>query len=117
MFFYLSSLLKPSTILAAPASTRSSPQQSTIGDAVERRSTHWRFDIVAAFVALVLIVLLHGSTVRAPLFADDYLFLDQVRHLSLSEALARPDPLGNFYRPLSRQVYFWFMGNVFGESP
>lgn len=54
---------------------------------------------------------------HAPFFADDYLFLDQVRGHSLLEALRSPDPIGNFYRPVSRQIWFWLVGRLSGESP
>ena len=37
---------------------------------------------------------LHAYSLRAPFFADDYLFLDQVRDRSLPAALTSPDPIG-----------------------
>jgi hypothetical protein len=66
--------------------------------------------LVAAFIA-------HMSALRAPFFADDWLFLDQVRARTLAAVLASPDPIGNFLRPLGRQVWFWTLGTVSGESP
>src|SRR5262249_10513722 len=47
-------------------------------------------------VALVLAAAtaLHAAVLRAPFFADDYLFLDQVRALPLVDALVSHDPLG-----------------------
>jgi hypothetical protein len=70
-------------------------------------------------VALVLLgaALLHAGGLRRPFFADDYLFLEQVRGRSLPSAILSPDPLGNFVRPVSRQVYFWVVSHVGGESP
>jgi hypothetical protein len=50
-------------------------------------------------------------------FADDFLFLDQVRQRSLIAALLSRDPLGNFLRPLSRQLHFWIAARLGGESP
>ena len=62
------------------------------------------------FVVLGLILLaattLHVTALTLPFFADDYLFLDQVRGHSLLQALRAPDPLGNFFRPVSRGLYF-----------
>jgi len=63
------------------------------------------------------VVLLHWGGLRLPFFADDYLFLEQVRGRTLFGALAAPDPIGNFFRPVGRQIYFWLVGRLSGESP
>jgi hypothetical protein len=68
-------------------------------------------------LVLAAAVVLHAPALRAPFFADDWLFLDQVRAHSLGAVLASPDPIGNFVRPLGRQVWFWFWGAVGRESP
>ena len=72
------------------------------------------------FLGLTLVLLaalsLHADALRAPFFADDYLFLDQVRNRSLIEALTAPDPLGNYVRPVSRQLHFWWLAGASGES-
>ena len=57
-----------------------------------------------------------GGALRSPFFADDYLFLDQVRDRPLPPVLAAPDPLGNYFRPVSRQIYFWTLAHLTGES-
>jgi hypothetical protein len=57
-----------------------------------------------------------ASALRLPFFADDYLFLDQVRGRPLWAALTSPDPLRNFWRPVGRQAYFWLVAQC-GESP
>ena len=67
--------------------------------------------------AAVAAMLVHMRSLRAPFFADDWLFLDQVRFRSFAQVLASPDPLGNFFRPLGRQVWFWLLANLSGESP
>ncbi|HEV8481273.1 MAG TPA: hypothetical protein VGR66_10810 [Candidatus Eisenbacteria bacterium] len=59
----------------------------------------------------------HAAVLRAPFFADDYLFLDQVRARPLVDALVSPDPLGNFLRPVGRQLHFWIWSHATGESP
>ena len=71
---------------------------------------------VALALVLVGVAWLHISALRLPFFADDYLFLDQVRGRSLWAALASPDPLRNFWRPVGRQLYFWLVA-LTGESP
>ena len=43
--------------------------------------------------------------------------LDQVRGRSLLDALREPDPLSNFFRPVSRQLYFWAIAGLTHESP
>src|SRR5437867_3851170 len=65
---------------------------------------------------LVAAALLHGDALRLPFFADDYLFLDQVRHRSLLQVLAAPDPIGNFFRPFGRQFYFWGLSRLTAQS-
>lgn len=68
-------------------------------------------------MVLAAAVVLRAPALRAPFFADDWLFLDQVRSHPLGTVLTSPDPIGNFYRPLGRQVWFWFWGAVGHESP
>lgn len=68
-------------------------------------------------LALLAAVLVHAPALRAPFFADDYLFLDQVRARSLGAVLASPDPIGNYFRPLGRQLWFWALAGASGESP
>jgi hypothetical protein len=75
-----------------------------------------RIDRFAPFLLGAIFLLLHGHVIDRPLFADDYLFLDRVRFAGLRETLVMPDALGNFWRPLSRQVYFWAISHGFGES-
>jgi len=72
---------------------------------------------VYAVAALALAaVVTHARSFGAPFFADDWLFLDQVRFRSLASVLASPDPIGNYFRPLGRQVWFWTLARVGGES-
>ena len=66
---------------------------------------------------LVAAALLQAPALQLPFFADDYLFLDQVRDRSLPATLASGDPLGNFFRPIGRQVHFWWLSHVSNESP
>lgn len=72
-----------------------------------------------ACIALILAgaVWLYLPALDTPFFADDYLFLDQVRGRPFLASLATPDPLSNFYRPVSRQLYFWLIGKATHESP
>jgi hypothetical protein len=72
---------------------------------------------VVLLLLLLSVLALHAGTLRKPFFADDYFFLEQVRGQSLPSALASPDPLGNFLRPVSRQAYFWVLSRMGNESP
>jgi len=71
--------------------------------------------VVFALLA-VAIVLLHVPGLPRTFFADDFLFLDQVRSRTLLESLRVADPLSNFYRPVSRQIYFWIISATTNES-
>jgi hypothetical protein len=77
------------------------------------------FPALAPVGALALVLVagawLQISALRLPFFADDYLFLDQIRGRSLWAALTSPDPLRNFWRPVGRQLYFWLVARS-GES-
>ncbi len=79
------------------------------------------FAAFAAFAApalvLVAALILHFPALETPFFADDYLFLDQAERGSLPQVLASPDPIGNFYRPVGRQMYFWLVTRAGGGSP
>ena len=72
---------------------------------------------LGVLAAAVAAILTHAASLTAPFFADDWLFLDQVRFRSLAQVLASPDPLGNYFRPLGRQVWFWLLVHVGGERP
>lgn len=72
---------------------------------------------LALAVVLVAAIWLHRDALRAPFFADDYAFLDAVRGRSLTAALTAADPLGNYFRPLGRQLWFWLVAHPGGASP
>ena len=67
-------------------------------------------------LAIAAAIALYIPALGTSFFADDYLFLDQVRQKSLIAALGTPDPLSNFYRPISRQLYFWTVAGTSNES-
>ena len=69
-------------------------------------------------LALILLATawLQRGALHAPFFADDFLFLDQARDRPLWAALTTPDPIGNFVRPVGRQLHFWLLARASGES-
>src|SRR5262245_46066822 len=81
--------------------------RTTAGD----RSGAWTL-----LALLAGVVALRAGDLAAPFFADDYLFLEQVRGRSLIGALFSTDPLGNFMRPVGRQLYFWLVSRAGAES-
>src|SRR5438552_13053541 len=103
---------KPSRRAVAPATPHEPSPTSTTKAAVGRS---------LPTVLLIALVLASAVTMYMPaldtsFFADDYLFLDQVRQKPLLAALRTPDPLSNFYRPVSRQLYFWTVAGSSNES-
>ena len=73
--------------------------------------------------ALLVLLLLAGliALYQRPLATrflnDDYLFLEAARTQPLGHALSRLDALGNYYRPLSRQIYFAALSHLAGGPP
>lgn len=65
----------------------------------------------AVFAALVLAF----NVFRLPFIWDDFDFLG--RALSLHPKDLLPDPAVIFWRPLSREVYFWVLTHLLGGSP
>jgi hypothetical protein len=72
----------------------------------------------AAALGLILAAALvvQFQALRTPFFADDYLFLDQAGRGSLITTLTGRDPIGNFYRPVGRQLWFWLVSRAGGGS-
>jgi hypothetical protein len=60
----------------------------------------------ALLVALLGLGLLYGGALRTGFLCDDFLFLEEARRQPLGSSLVELGPLGNYYRPLSRQIYF-----------
>lgn len=73
--------------------------------------------IAALALVLLGVLLVQSGGVARPFFADDYLFLEQVRGRGVFAALASHDPIGNFVRPVSRAAWFALLGRISDESP
>src|SRR5437899_2250311 len=61
---------------------------------------------VAALLAALALTALYRDALRTPFLSDDHQFLEEARDRPFLEWITRPDPLGGYFRPLSRQVYF-----------
>jgi hypothetical protein len=57
------------------------------------------------------------GVLHAPFYGDDFNFLELARGHTLWGALTAPDPLGNYFRPISRPLTFWVLGRLGHESP
>ncbi|HUK63481.1 MAG TPA: hypothetical protein VLV15_09110, partial [Dongiaceae bacterium] len=88
----------------APASSRPAGAAWTPVDAVA----------LVALVALGLV--LFARSFGIGWIADDYLFLDAVRRFPLAELLTGRHAIQGYYRPVSRELYFWLGDRVFGLS-
>ena len=71
---------------------------------------------LAILLAAVGLTVLYAGPLRAPFLNDDYLFLQEARTRPLVESLTHLGPLGNYYRPLSRQIYFEALTPIAGGS-
>lgn len=76
-----------------------------------------RAALLALGVAVVTVTAIHLRSVRAPFFADDWLFLDYERRRNLLEQLSHADPLGNYFRPLSRALWYTVLDHLGSGRP
>jgi tetratricopeptide (TPR) repeat protein len=67
-------------------------------------------------VALAALTLLYGDALRTGFLNDDYLFLEEAAR-PLAASLIAMGPLGNYYRPVSRQLYFELLAPVADGNP
>jgi hypothetical protein len=79
----------------------------------ERRIPAWPAPLIAALGLAAL----YAGALRTGFFSDDYIFLEEARTRPLLESLARMGDLGEFYRPLSRQLYFAALTPIAGGAP
>ena len=63
------------------------------------------------------LTILYWGPLNARFLNDDYVFLEQARSQPLAHSLTALDALGNYYRPVSRQLYFATWGTVSGGAP
>ena len=79
--------------------------------------TRSRIDWQAPALVLAGLVVLYAGALGNGFLNDDYLFLEQARRHNLLDALAHPSGLGNFFRPLSRELWFALTGPLLGREP
>ncbi len=91
--------------------------RSTAGGPTAPREASRGPALAALGLILVAALWLQRAALTAPFFADDFLFLDQVRDRPLAAVLVASDPIGNFVRPVGRQLAFWVLERLGGGSP
>ena len=57
------------------------------------------------------------EALRTGFLNDDYFFLEQAKRATLTHSITPLDPLGNYFRPLSRQIYFALLTPLAGDHP
>lgn len=84
-----------------------------------------RFPLVGVtarrWLALVLLagalLALYSGALRTGFLNDDYFFLEQARGGSVLESFREPGAIGNYFRPLARQVYYAAVTPLSAGSP
>lgn len=76
-----------------------------------------RFAWFALLLAVAALAALYWGPLGTGFLNDDYLFLEESRSRPLAESLARLGALGNYYRPMSRQLYFAALSPWGGAQP
>ena len=79
------------------------------------RSHALRLLVIA--VAVLGLTSLYRLPLTTGFLNDDYLFLEETKSRSLVSALSGLGPLGNYYRPVSRQLYFAALTPLSGGRP
>ena len=80
-----------------------------------KRSQAVRWAVIA--VAALGLGSLYARALASGFLNDDYLFLEEAKRRSLAAALSGLGALGNYYRPISRQLYFALLGPLAGGRP
>jgi hypothetical protein len=72
---------------------------------------------IAPLIAVIGLAALYSGPITTRFLNDDYLFLEEARTVPLSRSLLDLGALANYYRPLSRQVYFAALRSIGGGVP
>lgn len=79
--------------------------------------TRSRIGWQAPALLLAGLAALYAGALASGFNNDDYLFLEEARRGNLLDALAHPGGLGNYFRPLSRELWFALLGPMSGGEP
>ncbi len=84
---------------------------------MDPRPASSRVPLPGLLVLIAAAVALYWDAIRSPFLNDDFMFLEQAQRTPFLASLAAPGALGNYYRPLSRQVYFAVVGPLAHGHP
>jgi tetratricopeptide (TPR) repeat protein len=73
--------------------------------------------LLALGLLVALAAVRYAWTVGISFINDDFLFLERARRSSFAANWSGDDALGNVYRPLTRNVYFWIGLRLLGLEP
>ncbi len=65
----------------------------------------------------LLAIVLYGRGLLLGFAGDDFLLLDSALRIPLFELLGGQHAIQGYYRPVSRELYFWWWGRVLGLGP
>ena len=80
---------------------------------LSRLRTGWQ----APALFLAGLAALYAGALGSGFINDDYLFLEAVRRHGWLESILHPAGLGNYFRPLSREIWFGVIGLLTGGEP
>ncbi|MEO5616931.1 MAG: tetratricopeptide repeat protein [Candidatus Eisenbacteria bacterium] len=67
--------------------------------------------------ACAVIVALHGHVLLYPFLEDDYLFISEAGRGLAGSLTHAFNSVGSYFRPVSRELYFWTLLRLFGQNP
>jgi len=98
--------------LRTPTSAPPAPQAATEPPSA-RAGTPW----VAFALLAALGLALFARCLLVRFVGDDYILLDAAKRLPFVELLSGRHGIPGFYRPVSRELYFWWWGRVLDLGP
>lgn len=78
---------------------------------------HRRRSLLALAAILLFFLVRYLWVLHVAWINDDFLFLERARTSSFVGNASPEDAIGNAYRPLSRNFYFWIARRAFGTKP
>src|SRR5205814_9620054 len=91
------------------------PDSGSLAGVIRSPGRHLR--TLAVILALAALTVLYAGPLATPFLNDDYLFLEEARTRTLAQSLTQQAVLGNYFRPLSRELYFKALTPLAGDRP
>ena len=97
--------------------TRDGLDRAALLDSATVKTPRWPAAVLVPVLVALALAALYSGPLSTGFLNDDYLFLEEARSHRLIDSLGRLGALGNYYRPLSRQIYFGLLSPIAGGSP